>query len=80
MISDNCYPTEHFIPLNGEPFMVGRITINKVHNGLSVEIDILQKENRKIFKAVGRLYGIDNEHEALDLGIQKLSDYLNSLR
>jgi len=74
------YPKEHFVPLEGEPFLLGRISINSVHNGLSVEIDIVQKEGRKIFTSVDRLYGIDGDDEALHLGVQKLSEFLNRQR
>lgn len=73
------YPQEHFVPLEGEPYLIGRLTLNKVHNGLSVEIDIVIKEGLKIFKSVDRLYGIDGDHEALDLGVQRLSEFLKSL-
>ena len=79
MIQKKEYPSEHFVPLEGEPYLIGRLTLNKVHNGLSVEIDIVQKEGLKIFKSVDRLYGIDSDHEALDLGVQKLSEFLRSL-
>lgn len=79
MISKKEYPSEHFVPLEGEPYLVGRLTLNKVHNGLSVEIDIVQKEGLKIFRSVDRLYGIDSDDEALDLGVQKLSEFLKSL-
>ncbi|MCR9203939.1 MAG: hypothetical protein NXH75_05150 [Halobacteriovoraceae bacterium] len=79
MILKNDYPSEHFVPLDGEPYLIGRLILNKVHNGLSVEIDIVQKEGLKIFKSIDRLYGIESDHEAIDLGVQKLSEFLKSL-
>lgn len=74
------YPMEHIVPLTGDEYLLGRLTINHAHDGLSVEIDIVQKESRKIFRNVGRLYKIADHDEALHLGVQKLSEFLNSLR
>jgi hypothetical protein len=41
-----------------------------------MEIDIVQKESRKIFRSVGRLYHLSDDDEALHLGIQKLAEFL----
>jgi hypothetical protein len=75
------YPVEHFVPLEGEgnEYLLGRLTLNKAHDGLSMEIDIVQKEGRKIYYSVDRLYRIDSDDEAIDLGVQKLADFLKGL-
>ena len=70
------FPMEHFVPLDGDEYRLGRLTLNKAHDGLSVEIDIVQKEGRKIFCSVDRLYNLSDADEALHLGIQKLSEFL----
>ncbi len=71
------YPCEHIVPLAGNEYLLGRLTLNFAHDGLSVEIDIIQKESRKIFRNVARLYKIEDHDEALYLGVQKLSEFLN---
>lgn len=70
------FPIEHFVPLEGNEHLLGRLVLNKAHDGLTMEIDIVLKEGRKIFCAVDRLYRLDAEDEALHLGIQKLSEFL----
>lgn len=70
------FPSEHFVPLEGDEYLLGRLTLNKAHDGLTVEIDIVQKEGRKIFCSVDRLYHLSDVDEALHLGIQKLSEFL----
>lgn len=74
------YPVEHFVPLEGDEYLLGRLTLNKAHDGLTMEIDIVQKEGRKIFCSVDRLYRISDDDEALHLGIQKLSEFLSKKR
>lgn len=70
------FPREVLIPLESHPHLLGRLTLNLVHDGVSVEIEIVQREGRKIWAIVGRLYGIDSDDEATDLAVQRLSDYL----
>lgn len=78
---NSVYPVEHFVPLEGEgnEYLLGRLTLNKAHDGLSMEIDIVQKEGRKIYYSVDRLYQIDGDDEAIHLGIQKLADFLKNI-
>jgi len=76
MLDKNSYPSEHFVPLTGNDYLLGRLTLNKAHDGLTMEIDIVQKESRKIFRSVGRLYHLIDDDEALHLGIQKLAEFL----
>jgi len=70
------FPREVLIPLESHPHLLGRLTLNLVHDGVSVEIEIVQNEGRKIWAIVDRLYGIDSDDEAMDLAVQRLSDYL----
>jgi len=71
------FPREVLIPLESHPHLLGRVTLNLVHDGVSVEIEIVQNEGRKIWAIVDRLYGIDSDDEAMDLAVQCLSDYLS---
>ena len=70
------FPREVLVPLDSHPHLLGRLTLNLVHDGVSVEIEIVQKEGRKIWAMVDRMYGIDSDDEAMDLAVQRLSDYL----
>ena len=70
------FPREILVPLESHPHLLGRLTLNLVHDGVTVEVEIVQKEGRKIWAMVDRIYGIDSDHEAMDLAVQKLSDYL----
>lgn len=64
------------MPLESHPHLLGRLSLNLVQDGISVEIEIVQKEGRKIWAMVDRLYGIESDIEAMDLAVQKLADYL----
>ncbi|MDD4973309.1 MAG: hypothetical protein PHY93_03115 [Bacteriovorax sp.] len=70
------FPAEFFIKLEGQDFLLGRLSINKMNQSYWVEIDIVQKESKKIFAHVGNLYGISELDEALDLSVQTLSNYI----
>ncbi len=70
------FPREVLVPLESHPHLLGRLTLNLVHDGVSVEIEIVQKEGRKIWALVDRLYQIESDDEAMDLAVQRLSDYL----
>jgi len=72
------YPSEHFVPIEGQEFLLGRLTLNKAHDGLTMEIDIVQKDSRKIWRSVDRLYRLQEDDEAIYLGVQRLSDYLKT--
>ncbi len=74
------FPIEHFVPLEGNEHLLGRLVLNKAHDGLTMEIDIVLKEGRKIFRAVECLYRIEDEDEALHLGVQKLAEFLEKQR
>lgn len=71
------FPAEFFIKLDGQDFLLGRLSINKMHQSYWVEIDIVQKESKKIWAHVGNLYGINELDEAVDRSVQTLSDYVS---
>jgi hypothetical protein len=71
------FPAEFFIKLETQDFLLGRLSINKMNESFWVEIDIVQKESKKIWAHVGNLYGIKELDEAIDLSVQSLSNYLN---
>ncbi|MFA6237476.1 MAG: hypothetical protein WC635_09140 [Bacteriovorax sp.] len=70
------FPAEFFIKLEGQDFLLGRLSINKMNQSYWVEIDIVQKESKKIWAHVGNLYGIHELDEAVDRSVQTLSDYV----
>lgn len=72
------FPAEFFIKLEGQDFLLGRLSINKMNQSFWVEIDIVQKESKKIWAHVGNLYGISELDEALDQSVQTLSNFLQS--
>jgi hypothetical protein len=70
------FPAEYFIKLEGNEFLLGRLSINKMNHSFWVEIDIVQKESKKIWAHVGDLHGINELDEAVDRSVQVLSDFL----
>ena len=72
------FPAEFFIKLEGQDHLIGRLSINKMNQSFWVEIDIVQKESKKIWAHVGNLYGIKELDEAVDQSVQALSDYLQN--
>ncbi len=73
------YPHEILIQLEADENFVGRITLNKLSATFNVEVDIINIESRKIFRHVGMLYKIYEHDEAVEVGVQLLSDFLNKL-
>ncbi|MCO4792296.1 MAG: hypothetical protein KC493_01195 [Bacteriovoracaceae bacterium] len=69
------YPQDFFLVLQDSPFLEGRISLNKLDNGFCVEVDVVQKESRKIYKHIDILYGHEDEQEAIDAGVQRLSQF-----
>lgn len=72
------FPAEFFIKIEGQEFLLGRLSINKMNTSFWVEIDIVQKESKKIWVHVTDLYGISELDEAIDRSVQSLSDYFKS--
>lgn len=74
------FPQEYFLAFSPEDYREGRIT---VHQGGEltywVEIDIVQRESRKIVAALDRMYGLLDPDEAVDLAVQKLSSFTKKL-
>lgn len=75
------YPQEFFLKLD-DPHRIGRLTVNKIQASkrieFLVEIDIVFAESKKIWGHVVTLYHFEDQQEAIDAGVQKLSQYLSS--
>ena len=72
------FPAEYFIKLEGQDFLLGRLSINKMSGSFWVEIDIVTKESKKIFAHVGNIYNISDLDEAITTSVQKLSNYTSA--
>lgn len=72
------WPTEDYIELENNPYLLGRITINRIKNDFVVDIDIIYKESHKIFHHVTILYNQPSAEEGLVTGVQELKKYLDS--
>lgn len=70
------FPAEYFIKLEGQDFLLGRLSVNKLNHAFWVEVDIVQKESKKIWVHVGDLHGIVELDEAIDKSVQALADFL----
>lgn len=70
------YPQDFFVNIESEQNRLGRITINLHSDAFTVEIDIVQKDSRKIWHHIDTLYKVDNRDDALQLGVQRLSQFL----
>ena len=74
------FPKEEYIELKGlSPNLVGRISINKNRNLFDAEIDIVLSESGKIYKHIDILFKLEDEREALNMGIYRLKKYLSSV-
>lgn len=72
----NEFPAEYFVKLDGNDFLLGRLSINKMNSTFWVEIDIVQKESKKIWAHVGDLYNVPDLDEAITASVQKLSQHV----
>ncbi len=70
------FPAEYFIKLDGQDFLLGRLSINKMNSSYWVEIDIVQKESKKIFAHVGNLYNTADLDEAVNRSVEMLAQYV----
>jgi hypothetical protein len=70
------FPAEYFIKLEGQDFLLGRLSINKMNSSYWVEIDIVTKESKKIYAHVGNLYNMTDVDEAITSSVQMLSSYV----
>ncbi|MBT3585740.1 MAG: hypothetical protein HN509_12620 [Halobacteriovoraceae bacterium] len=71
------YPKDFFIKLDSDDYRIGRLTLTKITESFNVEIDIVSKENKKIWAHIDVLYNLNDPQEALDRGVQRLSEFLN---
>ena len=76
MIIDEEYPQDYFVELENEDFRVGRLSLNKMQESYVMEIDIVQKESMKIWQHVDILFNLPEKDEAIDAGVQRLSNFL----
>lgn len=70
------FPAEYFIKLDGQDFLLGRLSINKMNSSYWVEIDIVTKESKKIFAHVGNLYNTADLDEAVNRSVEMLAQYV----
>ena len=70
------FPADYFIKLEGQEFLLGRLSINKMNSSYWVEIDVVQKESKKIFAHVGNLYNVSELDEAITMSVQMLSKFI----
>ena len=70
------YPQDFFVNIENDDYRMGRITLNLHGQTFTVEIDIVQKESRKIWHHVDTLYKIEDRDHALQEAVQRLSQFL----
>jgi len=74
------FPAEFFVELKGEEYLVGRLSVNKMNKNFWVEVDIVQKESKKIWAHVGDIHNVPDLDEATYQSVQLLSDYLKKFK
>lgn len=75
----NEFPTEKYIDLENNPYLLGRITIHHVKEDYHAEVDIINKESHKIFRHVAIIYHQYSAEEALISGVQQLRKFLEEI-
>ena len=70
------YPKDFFVRLENDEYREGRISVNKLNSEFMAEIDIVQKESRKIWQHVKSIYSCPTEHDALEDASYLLGKYL----
>ncbi len=74
------YPKEEYVELRGlSPELVGRISVNKNRELFEAEVDIVLSESGKIYKHIDIVYKLEDEREALTMGVHRLKKYLSSI-
>ncbi len=76
IIGNDEFPKEHLFELENNPHHVGRIILYKMPKTYNAEIDIIVKESHKIFHHVDTLFNQDEERDALESAVQRLSKFL----
>lgn len=69
------FPAEFFIEIAHHDHLLGRLIVNQMIGYFWVEIDLVLKESKKIFKHVGDLRALDLD-EATYQGVQVLANFL----
>ena len=74
-------PQEFFLKIEGHDHLLGRILIHGSQevgfgNTFNAEIDIVQKESKKIWLHVGYLFKLSSQEEAIELSVQKIAHFL----
>lgn len=72
------YPAEYWVELAQLPHLLGRLTVIKIGQQFNVELDLVLKESRKIFRHLDILYNLPAFDEALDLGYQQMAKKLRA--
>jgi hypothetical protein len=70
------FPYEVYLDIDNEPYFQGRIVVNKVPKGYHADIDIIMKENQRIYQHVGSLFESSDAQDVLDLAVFKLTNFL----
>jgi hypothetical protein len=70
------FPYEVYLDIDNEPYFQGRIVVNKVPKGYHADIDIIMKENQRIYQHVGSLFESSDAQDVLDSAIFKLTNFL----
>ena len=70
------YPKEFYVTLQNNDNLLGQIEGNRTNKGFNAEIAIVYKETKKIFKHVDQVFGAEDETEACDIGMMKVTPCL----
>ena len=70
------FPKEFFIRIDNNENFLGRLILNKARDNYNLEIDIVSNESKKIYQHVDILYNQMDAEEAIELGVQKLAEFL----
>ena len=71
------FPYEYFIPIEGEEYFRGRLTINDLNGEFAVEIDLVQVGSGKIYRHVGIYAGQPTAKEAIEYGRHEFYEFLS---
>ena len=81
---ENCEePQEFFLKIEGHDHLLGRILIHASHEFeigevFNAEIDIVQRDSKKIWLHVGYLFKLNSQEEAIELSVQKIAHFLKN--
>lgn len=73
------FPLELLIELVGNQDLEGRLTLTKAHRGFYVDIDLIFKESKKIFRHLAQVGPYGEFEEARDQAVQRLSFELREM-